>query len=114
MVVFLLLTAATSACSASSSASGRKASKAAGGPAARHHAAELFGRQLLLDRCVAAALAEDRAVQPDRLSDQRLRWSFFEIADVHVGVSLAMTLLFLAICLAVVWWMFKTGYRLKK
>jgi ABC-2 type transport system permease protein len=42
------------------------------------------------------------------------RWSFFEIADVHVGVSLAMTLLFLAVCLAVVWWMFRTGYRLKK
>jgi len=42
------------------------------------------------------------------------RWSFFEIADVHVGISLAMTLVFLAICLAVVWWMFRTGYRLKK
>jgi ABC-2 type transport system permease protein len=41
------------------------------------------------------------------------RWSFFEISDVHVGVSLAMTMLFLAICLAIVWWMFKTGYRLK-
>src|SRR6201997_5041359 len=41
------------------------------------------------------------------------RWSFFDIADVHVGVSLAMTLLFLAICLAIVWWFFKTGYRLK-
>jgi ABC-2 type transport system permease protein len=41
------------------------------------------------------------------------RWSFFGIADVHVGVSLAMTLLFLAICLAIVWWFFKTGYRLK-
>ncbi len=41
------------------------------------------------------------------------RWSFFEIADVHVGVSLAMTLLFLAVCLTVVWWIFKTGYRLK-
>jgi ABC-2 type transport system permease protein len=41
------------------------------------------------------------------------RWSFFEIADVSVGVSLGMTLAFLAICLAVVWWMFKTGYRLK-
>ncbi len=41
------------------------------------------------------------------------RWSFFEIADVSVGVSLGMTLIFLAICLAVVWWMFKTGYRLK-
>jgi ABC-2 type transport system permease protein len=41
------------------------------------------------------------------------RWSFFEISDVHIGVSLAMTVLFLAICLAVVWWIFKTGYRLK-
>jgi len=42
------------------------------------------------------------------------RWSFFETADVAVGVSLGMTLLFLAICLATVWWIFKTGYRLKK
>src|SRR3954467_11992961 len=41
------------------------------------------------------------------------RWSFYGIADVSVGVSLAMTSLFLAICLAIVWWMFKTGYRLK-
>jgi ABC-2 type transport system permease protein len=41
------------------------------------------------------------------------RWSFYGIADVRVGVSLAMTLVFLAACLAVVAWMFKTGYRLK-
>jgi ABC-2 type transport system permease protein len=41
------------------------------------------------------------------------RWSFFETADVSVALSLAMTLLFLALCLAVTWWMFKTGYRLK-
>jgi ABC-2 type transport system permease protein len=41
------------------------------------------------------------------------RWSFFGAADVGVGLSLAMTLLFLVICLAVVWWIFKTGYRLK-
>ena len=41
------------------------------------------------------------------------RWSFFEIADVHVGISLAMTGVFLAACLAIVWWIFKTGYRLK-
>ena len=41
------------------------------------------------------------------------RWSFFEIADVGVGISLGMTLLFLAICLVVVWWMFRTGYKLK-
>ena len=42
------------------------------------------------------------------------RWSFFETADVSVGLSLAMTVLFLAICLATVWVIFKTGYRLKK
>jgi ABC-2 type transport system permease protein len=42
------------------------------------------------------------------------RWSFFEIADVHVGTSLAMTFLFLFICCAIMHWIFKTGYRLKK
>ena len=41
------------------------------------------------------------------------RWSFYGIADVSVGVSLGMTGLFLAICLVTVWWIFKTGYRLK-
>jgi ABC-2 type transport system permease protein len=41
------------------------------------------------------------------------RWSFYGIADVSVGVSLGMTILFLAVCLATVWWIFKTGYRLK-
>jgi ABC-2 type transport system permease protein len=41
------------------------------------------------------------------------RWSFYEIADVNVAVSLAMTGLFLALCLAIIWWIFKTGYRLK-
>ncbi len=41
------------------------------------------------------------------------RWSFYGIADVSIGVSLTMTILFLAICLATVWWIFKTGYRLK-
>jgi ABC-2 type transport system permease protein len=42
------------------------------------------------------------------------RWSFFEIADVSVGVSLAMTAAFLAVCLVIIWWIFKTGYRLKQ
>ncbi|MGH8729965.1 MAG: ABC transporter permease [Burkholderiales bacterium] len=41
------------------------------------------------------------------------RWSFYETSDVGVGVSLAMTLGFFMICLGVVWWIFKTGYRLK-
>jgi ABC-2 type transport system permease protein len=41
------------------------------------------------------------------------RWSFFDIADVDVGLSLLTTLLFLAICMIIVWWFFRTGYRLK-
>ena len=41
------------------------------------------------------------------------RWSFYEVADVDVRVSLAMTLFFLFACLAVIWWIFRTGYRLK-
>jgi ABC-2 type transport system permease protein len=42
------------------------------------------------------------------------RWSFYGIADVSVGISLAMTLAFLGVSLAVVAWIFKTGYRLKR
>ena len=41
------------------------------------------------------------------------RWSFYGTADVSVEVSLAMIGLFLAICIGAVWWIFKTGYRLK-
>jgi ABC-2 type transport system permease protein len=41
------------------------------------------------------------------------RWSLFGISDVVVGVSMGMTLVFLVLCLAIVWWIFKTGYRLK-
>jgi ABC-2 type transport system permease protein len=41
------------------------------------------------------------------------RWSFFGLADVDIEISVAMTLLFLAICMTIVWWFFRTGYRLK-
>jgi ABC-2 type transport system permease protein len=41
------------------------------------------------------------------------RWSFYEIADVSLPVSMGMTLSFLVICMMVVWWIFRTGYRLK-
>jgi ABC-2 type transport system permease protein len=41
------------------------------------------------------------------------RWSFYGISDVGVGLSLAMTLVFMTICLFLVWLIFKTGYRLK-
>ena len=42
------------------------------------------------------------------------RWSFFEVADVSVGLSLTMIVLFLAICIAIVWWIFKTGHKLRQ
>ena len=41
------------------------------------------------------------------------RWSFYEISDVGIGVSLATTLGILGVCLAVISWIFRTGYRLK-
>jgi ABC-2 type transport system permease protein len=42
------------------------------------------------------------------------RWSFYSVADVDVSVSIGMTLLFLVVCLTIVWWIFKTGYKIKK
>ena len=41
------------------------------------------------------------------------RWSFFQTSDVGIGVSIGMTLFFLGLCLVTVWWIFRTGYRLK-
>jgi ABC-2 type transport system permease protein len=41
------------------------------------------------------------------------RWSFYGISDVSVAISLAMTSVFMLTCMVVVWWIFKTGYRLK-
>lgn len=41
------------------------------------------------------------------------RWSFYEISDVSVSVSIGMTVGFLAACMSMVWWIFRTGYRLR-
>lgn len=41
------------------------------------------------------------------------RWSFYGVSDVNAAFSLAMILLFMVICLAVIWWIFKTGYKIK-
>ena len=41
------------------------------------------------------------------------RWSFYGVSDVSIGISLGMTLLFMFACLGAIWWIFKTGYRLK-
>ena len=42
-----------------------------------------------------------------------LRWSFYGVSDVKVGISMAMILAFMLLCMLIVWWIFKTGYRLK-
>ncbi|MEH6626021.1 MAG: ABC transporter permease [Motiliproteus sp.] len=41
------------------------------------------------------------------------RWAFYGVADVNVVVSLGMTMLFLMLCLGTIWWIFRTGYRIK-
>lgn len=42
------------------------------------------------------------------------RWSFYEVSDVNIATSLGMTLAFLSVCLLAVWWIFRTGYRIKQ
>ena len=41
------------------------------------------------------------------------RWSFYGVADVHIAVSTGMVLVFLALCLGIVWWIFHSGYKLR-
>ena len=41
------------------------------------------------------------------------RWAFYGVADVHIGVSVGVTVCFLLVCLTFVWWVFKTGYKLR-
>lgn len=42
------------------------------------------------------------------------RWSFYEVADVNVTISLSVIALFLVACVTIVWWIFKTGYQVKQ
>jgi len=41
------------------------------------------------------------------------RWSFYGVADVNVGISFGMTLLFLVLCIGIVIWIFRSGYKLR-
>jgi ABC-2 type transport system permease protein len=41
------------------------------------------------------------------------RWSFYGVSDVSVALSAGMALVFLLVCMAAIWWIFKTGYRLR-
>lgn len=81
--------------------------------ASGHHAAGVSWRQLLLDFDAAPLLQTVTLFNPVVYLISGFRWSFYGQADVSVGLSLAMTFLFLAICLIVVAWIFKTGWRLK-
>ncbi|MDP3836026.1 MAG: ABC transporter permease [Hydrogenophaga sp.] len=42
------------------------------------------------------------------------RWAFYGVADVHIAVSTGMTLVFMTACLGFIWWVFKTGYKLRR
>ncbi len=42
------------------------------------------------------------------------RWSFYGVADVDIRISVGMTLLFMLLCLILIWWVFRTGYRLRQ
>nr|WP_010133498.1 ABC transporter permease [Microbulbifer agarilyticus] len=41
------------------------------------------------------------------------RWAFYGVSDVNVGISLGMTLFFLLACLTAIWWIFRTGYKIR-
>ncbi len=41
------------------------------------------------------------------------RWAFYGVSDVHIAISVGMTLVFLTTCMMTIWWIFKTGYRLR-
>lgn len=41
------------------------------------------------------------------------RWSFYGVADMNAGFSMGMIVLFMVVCLAVIWWIFRTGYKIK-
>ncbi len=40
-------------------------------------------------------------------------WALYGVSDVHVGISVGMTLVFLTACMTGIWWIFRTGYRLR-
>jgi hypothetical protein len=70
--------------------------------------------QLLLDLYAAAVLADRDAVQPGGLSDLRLTaGAFYGTADINIGISLMMISVFMLICLGIIGWTFKTGYKIK-
>ena len=93
---------------------GRRFREAAGRAAAGHHAADLPRRQLLFDQRAAAGLADRHAVQSGGLSDQRLPLELLRRRRRRGRHQPRDDPVFLGAGLATVWWMFRTGYRLKR
>jgi ABC-2 type transport system permease protein len=90
--------------------------EAADDPDAGGDAADLPRRQLLFGQHAAVGLAQRiTLLNPVVYLISGFRWSFYEIADVSVGLQHRhhAGISFLAACMIVVWWIFKTGYRLK-
>ena len=65
-------------------------------------------------RLIGAHTSRVVVVPPPEYDGAQPPSEFFEVADVSGGISLCRTLGFLLLCLAVVWWIFRTGFRLKK
>ena len=93
---------------------GRQLREAAGHPAALHHPTHMPRRQLLLDQHAPAACGRRSRCSTRSSTCRRLSLGFYEIADVRISISLAMTLAFMIVCLGTTWWMLTTGWRLKK
>jgi len=77
-------------------------------------ALNFLGRRFFLVKMLPSAWHTVALLNPVVYLISGFRWSFYEIADVTVAVSIGMTLAFLVICMIIVWWIFKTGYRLRK
>jgi ABC-2 type transport system permease protein len=92
---------------------GEKLRAALDHPLADRHAADLSGRGVLFHRHAAPAWRTVSLFNPVVYLVSGFRWSFYGLGDVSVGVSLGFTACFMAVCLAVLWWIFRTGWRLK-
>ena len=75
--------------------------------------ASLHGRQLLLDQHAAASLQQITLFNPVIYLGSGLRWSFFGVAEVGVGLSPTMTLVLMLLCLGAITGIFRSGCMLK-
>jgi len=99
MLAFLLLTAVTFSLFGFIIASGRTASSSCSSCRCCHHSVDLLGGTFYSISVLPPAWQTVTLFNPVVYLVSGFRWSFYEIADVNVGVSLAMTGLFLAACL---------------